>query len=60
MYHHSYADQEKALVLFNALPPDNKANILKADYSIAEKRCPQKIQISSVLKEAYEDLQRRT
>jgi predicted aldo/keto reductase-like oxidoreductase len=60
MYHHSYVDQEKALVLFNALPPDNKANILKADYSIAEKRCPQKIQISSVLKEAYEDLQRRT
>jgi hypothetical protein len=60
MYHHSYADQEKALVLFNALPPDNKANILKADYSIAEKCCPQKIQIGSVLKKAYEDLQRRT
>jgi predicted aldo/keto reductase-like oxidoreductase len=32
------------------------ANILKADYSKAEKACPQKIQIGKVLKKAYEDL----
>lgn len=59
MYHHSYGDREKALTLFNALPPDTKANILMADYSIAEKRCPQKILIGKVLQNAYEDLQRR-
>jgi len=33
-----------------------KANILKADYSKAEKYCPQKIQISKVLKKTYEEL----
>ena len=42
--------------LFNALPANIKANILKADYSKAEKNCPQKIQIGSVLKKTYEDL----
>ena len=56
MYHYSYGDQETALTLFNALPADTKANILKADYSRAEKYCPQKIQIGKILKNAHKDL----
>jgi len=56
MYHHSYGDRDAAVTLFNALPTDIKANILKADYSKAEKYCPQKIQIAKVLKKAHEDL----
>jgi len=56
MYHHSYGDRDTAVTLFNALPTDIKANILKADYSKAEKYCPQKIQIAKVLKKAHEDL----
>jgi predicted aldo/keto reductase-like oxidoreductase len=56
MYNNSYKDRDQALTLFNALPTDIKANILKADYSKAEKYCPQKIQIGRVLKQAYEDL----
>jgi predicted aldo/keto reductase-like oxidoreductase len=56
MYHHSYGDRDTTARLFNALPTDIKANILKADYSKAEKYCPQKIQIGRVLKEAYEEL----
>ena len=56
MYHHSYGDRDTALSLFNALPTDIKANIVKADYSKAEKNCPQKIQIGKVLKKIYEDL----
>jgi predicted aldo/keto reductase-like oxidoreductase len=56
MYYHSYGDRDTAARLFNALPTDIKANILKADYSEAEKYCPQKIQIGKVLKEAHEDL----
>jgi predicted aldo/keto reductase-like oxidoreductase len=56
MYDHSYGDRDTALTLFNALPSDIKANILKADYSKAEKYCPQKIQIGKVLKNAHEDL----
>lgn len=56
MYHHSYGDRDTALRLFNELPADIKSNILKADYSIAEKYCPQNIQIGKVLKKAYENL----
>jgi predicted aldo/keto reductase-like oxidoreductase len=56
MYHHSYRDRDTAARLFNALSADIKANILKADYSKAEKYCPQKIQIGKVLKTAHKDL----
>jgi hypothetical protein len=56
MYHHSYRDRDTAETLFNALPTDIKANILKADYSKAEKYCPQNIQIGKILKKTHEDL----
>ena len=56
MYLNSYGDRDKALTLFNALPTDIKANIFKADYSKAEKCCPQKLQIGKVLKKTHEDL----
>jgi len=56
MYNNSYGDRDKALTLFNALPTDIKANIIKTDYSKAEKYCPQKIQIGKVLKKTHEDL----
>ena len=50
MYYHSYGDRDRAAKLFNALPADIMANILKVDYSIAEKYCPQNIQIGNILK----------
>ena len=56
MYLNSYGDRDKALTLFNAMPTDIKANIGKADYSKAERCCPQKIQIGKVLKKLTEDL----
>ena len=56
MYHHSYGDRYTALKLFRELPEDMKSNILKADYSKAEKYCPQNIQIGNVLKNAYDNL----
>jgi len=56
MYLNSYGDRDKALTLFNALPTDIKANIGRADYSKAEKCCPQKIKIGKVLKNLTEDL----
>ena len=56
MYHHGYGERDRASALFNALPAGVKANILEADFSKAEKCCPQKIQISKVLKETREDL----
>ncbi len=56
MYHHSYGERDRAQTLFSALPADVKANILKADFSKAEKYCPQKIQIGKVLKKTLSDL----
>jgi predicted aldo/keto reductase-like oxidoreductase len=53
MYYNSYGDRDKALALFNALPAEKKANILKTDYSEAEKYCPQKMQISKILKKTH-------
>jgi predicted aldo/keto reductase-like oxidoreductase len=56
MYHHSYGDRDRALSFFNTLPTDVKENIFKADYTIAEKYCPQKIQIGQIVKRTFEDL----
>jgi predicted aldo/keto reductase-like oxidoreductase len=56
MYNYSYGDRHTALRLFNALPAEVRANILKADYSKAEKDCPQRIQIGKVLKKIQADL----
>lgn len=56
MYYHSYGDRDKALALFNALPTGEIENICKTDYTGAEKRCPQNIQIGRVLKKIHEDL----
>jgi len=56
MYHHGYGDREKALTLFNGLSSETRANVLHADYSIAEQRCPQKIQIGKVLQMVCDDL----
>jgi aryl-alcohol dehydrogenase-like predicted oxidoreductase len=56
MYYDSYGDRDKALALFNALPTDQKRNIGKTDYSKAERKCPQKIEIGKVLKKIYADL----
>ena len=50
MYDHSYGDSDLALRLLNTLPLNAKADILKTDYSVAEKKCPQNIEIGSILK----------
>lgn len=56
MYHHSYGDRDTAFHLYHSLPKKVKGNILKADYSVAEKHCPQKIQIGKVLLEIQKTL----
>jgi predicted aldo/keto reductase-like oxidoreductase len=56
MYYNSYRDRNQALGLFNALPTDQKANICRTDYSKAEKKCPQNIQIGKVLQKIHQDL----
>ena len=56
MYNHGYGERDRAQALFKALPADVKANILGADFSIAEKYCPQQIQIGKILKKTHQDL----
>jgi hypothetical protein len=56
MYNHSYGDREMASRLFNELPEDVKANIMRADFRQAEKKCPQNIQIAKLLRGAVRDL----
>jgi predicted aldo/keto reductase-like oxidoreductase len=56
MYYNSYGERDTALRLFDSLSSDVKSNILMADYSKAEKRCPQNIRIGKVLEKAYKDL----
>jgi hypothetical protein len=56
MYYNSYRDRDKALALFNTLPTDQKRNLCKTDYSKAERKCPQRIQIGKVLKKIHGDL----
>jgi len=56
MYAHGYGSRDMALSLFNTLPSGARDNVFKADYSKAEKSCPQKIQIGRVLKRVCEDL----
>ena len=56
MYHHGYGDKETASQLFNRLMPDVKINILTADYTEAENRCPQHIPIGTVLRQTYREL----
>ncbi|MCG6881331.1 MAG: aldo/keto reductase [Deltaproteobacteria bacterium] len=56
MYRFGYGDREKALELFKALPPETKRTVLRTDFSEAEKRCPQKIEIGRLLKAAIKDL----
>ena len=56
MYANGYGSRDMALSLFNTLPAGARDNVFTADYSKAEKSCPQKIQIGRVLKRACEDL----
>ncbi|THB79649.1 MAG: aldo/keto reductase [Desulfobacteraceae bacterium] len=56
MYHHGYGDRETAVRLFNNLPADVTTNIFKADFSKAERSCPQKIQIGNLIKRTCTEL----
>jgi predicted aldo/keto reductase-like oxidoreductase len=54
MYKNSYGDQARAQSLFHKLPVSIRKNILCADYTKAERSCPQRIEISKMIKEEYE------
>ncbi len=56
MYAHGYGEETEARQLFRDLPEPVRANLLRADYTRAEKLCPHNIAIARMMKEASEYL----
>jgi predicted aldo/keto reductase-like oxidoreductase len=56
MYHNSYGDKDLARQTFAAIPADVRAGLLKTDFSTAESRCPQRMPIARLMREAVEKL----
>ncbi len=56
MYRFGYGDREMALALFKTMPKNVSARVSETDFSLAERRCPQNIQIGRLLRTAVEDL----
>ncbi len=51
-----HLDRDRARHLFNEIPPDVRARIPHLNYSMAEQRCPQRMPIAKLMREAVEEL----
>jgi uncharacterized protein len=56
MYYNSFGDKHTARQLFADIPYEVRSNLLSADFSIAESRCPQRLPIARLMKEAVDKL----
>jgi len=56
MYHNSYGDSQLARQTFAEIPADVRSRLLTADYRLAEQRCPQRMPIARLVREAVEKL----
>jgi len=56
MYCRSYGDRHYAMSEFNKIPEKIRIRLAKTDYSNAEQRCPQKMAIGRLMKEAIQEL----
>ena len=56
MYAHSYNDYQMARKAMARLPSDIRQRLLRADYTRAEKQCPQRMAIGALMRRAAEDL----
>jgi predicted aldo/keto reductase-like oxidoreductase len=52
MYYHDYGDRDRARALFAELPAETRSRLRQVDYSSAEERCPQRIAIGRLMREA--------
>ena len=55
MYSRSYGNLQRAKTQFQKLPVITRKQITLIDYSLAEQRCPQKMAIGKLMKEAAEE-----
>ena len=56
MYNNSYGDKDLARQTFASIPAQVRAGLLKTDFSAAEARCPQRMPIARLMREAAEQL----
>jgi predicted aldo/keto reductase-like oxidoreductase len=56
MYYHSYGDRDRARGLFSELSAETIRRLATTDFSAAERRCPQKLAIGKMMKDAAEVL----
>jgi len=56
MYGRSYGDRDYAVTEFKSIPENSRRQLAELDYSLAEEKCPRKIPIGRLIKEAVEEL----
>jgi hypothetical protein len=54
MYYRSYGEFDYAAVKFKTIPENVRLKMVNLDYSLAEQRCPQKMAIGKLMKEAVD------
>lgn len=52
MYYNSYGNAERAKACFASIPPEVRKRLAEIDYSPAERLCPQRLRIGSLMKHA--------
>jgi predicted aldo/keto reductase-like oxidoreductase len=58
MYSRSYGDHHRAARLFSRIPQNIRDDMASIDYTEAEQRCPQKMAIGKLMRQAVEEFQR--
>jgi len=56
MYYRSYGDRDRAAEFFNRIPQRIRVEMANLDYTIAEQKCPQKMAIGKLMREAVRTL----
>jgi len=56
MYARSYENPQRAKTQFQKLPVSTRTQMILTDYSLAEQRCPQKMAIGKLMREAVKEL----
>jgi len=56
MYSRAYGDHRLAVNMFREIPPEIREQMASLDYSVIEQRCPRKMAIGQLMKEAAAEL----
>jgi hypothetical protein len=56
MYYRSYGDRHRATMHFNEIPEMIRREMARVDYSLAEQKCPQKMAIGKLMREAVDEM----